>query len=78
MTDYCSQCCSNFGIKTDIDLFMIALKLKPGRNQSFICEGCNNRAILKDRNGKIFLGKIIDEKLYLYEVPIESLMNISN
>lgn len=39
MANFCSQCCSNYGMEADIDLFKIALSLKNGRSVSIICEG---------------------------------------
>jgi hypothetical protein len=57
MASFCSQCCSNYGMEADIDLFKIALSLENGRSVSFICEGCPNRALYKDDTGLIYLAQ---------------------
>ena len=75
MAEYCSQCSPFKEQKEwDIDLFLIALVLKNGRSESFICEGCNNRAVYRDENGFYFLGKLIEEEIKLFPVNIEELM----
>jgi hypothetical protein len=60
--------------KYDIDLFTIALETKRGYSTSFICEGCNNRAIYKDEEGLLYLVKEEENKeLKYYPVLIEEL-----
>ena len=53
MAEYCSQCM--FLGEYDIDLQMLALELEPGHSINFLCEGCENRAIYKDEEGKLYL-----------------------
>ena len=73
MAEYCSQCCP-FEKSFDIDLFQIALKLKRGYSTSFICEGCNNKAIYKDEQGLIYLVKFEHNDYKYYPVNIEDLI----
>jgi hypothetical protein len=74
MADYCSKC-SPFDGQCEINLIKIALKLKHGHSESFICEGCNNRGIYKDENGILFLAKHEpDNNITLHQVSIEDLM----
>lgn len=73
MADYCSQC-SPFKGKFDIDLFKKALKLKRGHSVSFICEGCNNRAIYKDEKGLLYLAKLNRTEIELQPISIEQLI----
>lgn len=75
MSEYCSQCSpfKEMG-EWDIDLFLIALVLKEGRSESFLCEGCNNRSLYKDEDGIFYLGKLINGEIKLFEVKIEELM----
>jgi hypothetical protein len=73
MSDYCSQC-SPFAGKFEIDLAKIALKLKPGRSESFICEGCNNRAVYKDENNNLFLAKMEKGEIKLHPIDFEQLI----
>ena len=58
MSEYCSQCSpfKELG-EFEYNLFKIALDLKRGRSQSFLCEGCDNRAVYKDEDGRLYLGK---------------------
>ena len=72
MVDYCSEC-TQFDYP-DIDLAQIALDLSTGRSESFICEGCNNRAVYKDEVGRLFLAKQDHGEVKLYSVTIEQLM----
>jgi hypothetical protein len=72
MADYCSQC-TPFE-RSDINLASIALDLKPGRSESFLCEGCNNRAVYKDGDGNLFLAKAEGKEVNLHPVTIEQLM----
>ena len=73
MAEYCSQC-SPFENEFDIDLFEIALELESGFSESFICEGCNIRAVFKDESGSLYLAKQEGEELNLTPVKIEDLM----
>ena len=73
MADYCTQC-TPFEGGSDIDLAKIALQLKPGHSESFVCEACNNRAIYKDADGRLFLGKAEGNEVNLHPVSIEQLM----
>ena len=52
MSEFCSACfedCTHMGY--DIDLYGAAKKLKKGYMMSFLCEGCNRRAIARDDEG---------------------------
>lgn len=73
MAEYCSQC-SPFGDSFDYDLFKMALKLKKGYSTSFLCEGCENRAVYKDESGRLYLAKEIDGETELVEVVLEDLI----
>ncbi|GAB3179475.1 hypothetical protein GCM10027291_45740 [Telluribacter humicola] len=72
MAEFCSEC-TPFEYP-DIDLAAIALDLSPGRSESFICEGCNNRAVYKDEKGGLYLAKAEDGVIKLHPVIIEQLM----
>ena len=74
MAEYCSQC-SPFKQqgKFDINLFKIALKLNRGNSTSFICEGCNNRAVYKDEQGLIYLVKDENGEMKFALINIEKL-----
>ena len=61
-------------IECDIDLFKIALNLKTRRSESFICKGCNIRAVYKDVNGCLFVARQEGKIIKLYSVNIEDLM----
>lgn len=74
MAVYCSKC-SPFSGEFDIDLFKIALTIKNCRSVSFICEGCNIRAIYKDENGNLYLARSESNEIKLYPVFIKDLMN---
>ena len=76
MAEYCSQC-SPFENQHDIGLFRIAIFLRRGRSKSFICEGCNNRAVYKDENGKVYLAKQIEGEIKLVEVGMHELLGIN-
>jgi len=76
MAGYCSQC-SPYKIQGswDFDLFQIALQIKPGHSESFICEGCANRGIYKDENNCLHLAKQErDGEIKLYPVSIDELL----
>ncbi len=74
MAEYCSQCSPlKEKLKSDIDLFTIALELERGYSTTFLCEGCNNRAIYKDEEGLLYLVKEEDGELKFYPVLIENL-----
>lgn len=75
MAEFCSQC-SPFKEQGewDIDLAEIALDLENGHSESFICEGCNNRAVYKDEDGNLFLAKEIEKEIVFEPVAIEYLM----
>ena len=74
MAEYCSQCSpfKEYG-KIDINLFKIALKLNRGNSTSFICEGCNNRAVYKDEQGLIYLVKDENGEMKFALINIEKL-----
>lgn len=74
MAEYCSKC-SPFGGEFDIDLFKIALKIENGRSESFICEGCNIRAVYKDEVGNVYLARLENKEIKLHPVVIEDLMH---
>lgn len=74
MADYCSQCTPfNKKREYDIDLFTIALELERGYSTSFLCEGCNNRALYKDEEGLLYLVKQENYDLKFYPVLLENL-----
>ena len=72
MTEFCSQCSPQQTVD-GINLYEIAMKLKPGQSESFHCKGCNNRTLFKDENDDIYLGKIIDGVGHLQPIKIEEL-----
>jgi hypothetical protein len=57
----------------DFDLFKMAIKVKRCRSISFICEGCNNRAVYKDENGNLHLVKKENGEMVFYPVNLEDL-----
>ena len=61
-------------MEADIDLFEIALDLENGRSESFICEGCNNRAVYKDEEGLLYLAREINREMFLIPVQLSELM----
>lgn len=77
MAEYCSMC-SPFKEMGgyDYDLAKIALDLEKGRSESFLCEGCENRGVYKDEDGRLYLAKYIEanDQIELKEVNIEELM----
>jgi len=56
MAEYCSQC--NITGDLDIDLHKLALEVEEGHSFNFLCEGCDNRAIYKDEDEKLYLLRI--------------------
>lgn len=78
MAEYCSMCSpfKDMG-GYDYDLIKIALDLEKGRSESFFCEGCENRGVYKDEEGRIYLAKqdAPGANVRLVEVRIEELMN---
>jgi hypothetical protein len=74
VAEFCSLC-SPFENQFDIDLVYIALHLERGHSESFICEGCFVRAIYKDENGNIYLGKLEQKEIKLHPVKIEDLIS---
>jgi hypothetical protein len=74
MAEYCSQC-TPFKKRRmyDIDLFAIARELERGYSTSFLCEGCNNRALYKDEQGLLYLVKAEDDDLKFYTELLENL-----
>ena len=72
MAEFCSEC-TPFEYP-DIDLVQIALDLSPGRSESFICEGCNNRAVYKDEEGRLYLAKQEQGQIKLHPTTIEQLI----
>lgn len=72
MAEFCSEC-SLFD-EFDHDLFKIAINLKPGYSENFVCEGCDTRGVYKDDSGSIYLAKDIEGEIKLVPVTVESLM----
>lgn len=75
MSEYCSQC-SPFKDRGgfDYNLIKIALELEQGHSYSFVCEGCLNRAIYKDEEGRLYLAQLkYGSKLEWLEVNLEDL-----
>jgi len=56
MAEYFSQC--DVAGDYDIDHHKLALEVESGHSISFPCEGCDNRAIYKDEDGKLYLLRI--------------------
>jgi hypothetical protein len=77
MAEFCSQC-SPFENEYDIGLLKIAIFLRCGHSENFICEGCNNSGIYKDENGKIYLAKEIVGEIKLVEVETKELFGVQN
>lgn len=77
MAEFCSQCADKYFEYPDIKLFKIALNLKKGRSVSFLCEGCNNRGIYKDEEGKLYLAKLIEKEIKLFPVSVSELVMVS-
>ena len=73
MAEFCSQC-SPFDNEYDIDIFQIALKLKKGHSKNILCEGCNIRAVYKDEQGLLYLGKLENKEIKLYPIKLEELI----
>lgn len=73
MSEYCSQC-SPFKPHFDINLVEIALELEKGESEYFICEGCENRGIFKDLEGRLFLKKDNNGDISFLDVNIEQLL----
>ena len=71
MSEYCSRCSPLDS--WDYDLVKIALDLENGHSESFICEGCNIRAIYKDESGNLFLALKTRMQVELHPVNIEEL-----
>ena len=67
MVEYCSQC--NVTGEFDIVLHKIALEVEEGHSIYFLYEGCNNMAINKDDEGKLYLLR----KSKLYPVNFDEL-----
>lgn len=72
MAEFCSQC-SPFE-EYDIDLKKMALTLRKGYSQSFLCEGCSNRALWRDENGQLSLIRITNGKEETLEVSLDDLI----
>ena len=53
MAEYCLQC--NVTGDYDIDLHKLAFEVEEGHSINFLCEGCDNRAIYKDEEEKLYL-----------------------
>ncbi len=53
MAEFCSQCTPLDTV--DYNLFNIALNLDRGHSRSFVCEGCDNRAVYKDEEGRLWI-----------------------
>ena len=52
MSEFCSSCFEDgTHMGYDIDLYREAKNLKKGYTFSFLCEGCNRRAIARDDEG---------------------------
>lgn len=74
MAEYCSDCCSNYGMKADINIFRIALRLRRGQKIDFVCEGCENRGLLKDDRGKLFLLKQEGKDIVMHPTNLKNLL----
>ena len=70
---FCSEC-SPILEKSEIDLFSIALNLKPMNFKNFYCYGCNNRSIYKDKRNLLFIAKQEQAELKLYPINLEDLI----
>lgn len=58
MAEYCTICFDeDISTGYDFNLYEIAKKLKVGYTKTFLCEGCNRRAISKDEHGELELGR---------------------
>jgi len=77
MAEYCSRC-SPFENEFDINLFRIALNLKKGYSETFLCEGCSNRGIYKDDTGRLYLAKSVEGEIVLKSINIEELLNTND
>lgn len=64
MAEFCSRCTPLIRIP-DILLPLERIKLKKGEQINFVCEGCNNRGMYKDEDGRTFLIKLIDKEFKL-------------
>jgi hypothetical protein len=56
MAEFCIKCADKFGVASEIDIDKIFKKLKPGYQQSVLCEGCGLVALLKESNLELFKG----------------------
>jgi hypothetical protein len=77
MPHFCSQCGNRINKEADINLFLMAVSLQNGRSISFICEGCNNRAIFKDDNGNLYLAKYVNNEISLFPVNISEIVPVA-
>ena len=73
MAEFCSIC-TPFK-KADYNLPKIALELERGHSYSFVCEGCQNRALYKDEEGRLWLAVIKrnDDRLKWHAVNLDEL-----
>ncbi|CAN0176404.1 unnamed protein product [Ectocarpus fasciculatus] len=60
MAEFCSQC-TPFEM-ADFELTKMAIHLERGHSHTFPCEGCANRAIYKDEEGRLWLAKAINRQ----------------
>jgi len=71
MAEICSQ--YNITVDYDIDLHKLALIVKEGHSINFLCEGCNNRAIYKDEEGRLYIAKSEKGKIKLHPINFDEL-----
>ncbi len=58
MAEFCNRCAEKYGMKADINLPIIALRLKKGKTIEFApCEGCRICAIRQNNSGIIEIRK---------------------
>jgi len=57
----------------DIDLYRIACRLKRGYMSSFLCEGCNRRAISKEEDGTYQIAHVINGEYHWEQLNLDVL-----
>ena len=74
MSEFCSSCYEediHFGY--DIDLYKAARSLKKGYSFSFLCEGCNRRAVYRDEEGLFYMVRVVNEEFVYENIQLEEL-----